>query len=107
MPTLRSQRYCLTDRGLWCTTLSPLGNPESERYTPQCCAWWEDVRSYAVHKDKIVLYVRPSQWLHWLPKWLGQIQIPLSGFTSKRLSGITPEREHDILAHIQKHCPER
>ncbi len=106
MPTLRPQRYYMTDRGLWCTRTSPLGNPESQRYTPQRCALWEDVTAFVVRQDKIVLYLRPPQWLRWLPKGAGQVQIPLAGFTSDRLPGITSELENDIVAHIRSHCPE-
>lgn len=108
MPRIVPRRYTISDRGLWCTSAHPLGNPESERYTPQRYVYWEDLRSYAVQKDKIVLYLQSPclRWLQWLPTGLRRIEIVLTGATSQRLPDITPELEENIVAHIRAHCHE-
>lgn len=108
MPRIVPRRYTMTNRGLWCTSAHPLGNPESERYAPQRCVYWEELRSYAVQEDKIVLYLQSPRlrWLQWLPTGLRKIEIALTGATSQRLPDITPELEADIVTHIQVHCPE-
>ncbi len=100
---LRPRRYWLTDKGLFRATAAVLGNLGNRSATARPIAMWEDLVSFEVEQDETVLRLRTEARSGNHVPGPAEVNVPLVGLTSDRVSETNADLAEQIVAHLRQH----